>query len=187
MELPTSEKKKVVILVDWDNLLMCLYQKFSPNVHLEDRIEKFFEWIHENIGETLCGVVFTPRQLSLEHQKMWIKHGFKIMFCPKVHLLKAQKDSKSGAMRTLKDTVDNELMDFGEMMLNHQDIGCVCLVSGDKDYVPFLEKVAAKKIKRAIAPPTLASLSTDQRMVNSADVNPRTGTKLIFRFDTALA
>ena len=118
---------KVLVLIDWDNLFLCLQDKFGAEMNLEHRIQKLMEWIQNEIGEILegYGFVFAPDHLNSLHREMLIRNNLRIIISPKEQIDGLQRD-----------TVDKTLMWFGRMMLRHSDIGFICLVSGDEDFVP---------------------------------------------------
>ncbi|MEI7424940.1 MAG: NYN domain-containing protein [Candidatus Staskawiczbacteria bacterium] len=179
-----KRNKKVILLVDWENLFYCLHQRSNgTNMRIEYRIKKLLEWVCTEIGETMCSIVFAPEHLSADHRKIWADNGFKIMICPKKQLDKPERNPKSGQMETLKDTVDETLIWFATMMFKHPDTGYICLVSGDDDYVPMMEEAKKLNVKRALAPPTIGSLSKSQGLVKTFDRHPFTGRRMILRLD----
>lgn len=177
-------KKKVLLLIDWDNLFLCLYQKFGDKTRLEYRVQKLLEWVKHDIGEIACGFVFAPEHMTVMHRDMWAEHGLHFMTCPKRQLKKPERNPKSGAMESVRDTVDETLIWFGRMMMKHPDIGYICLVSGDNDYTSLMEEAATRHIKRALAPPTIGSLSKSQGLIKLVDIHPKTHAKMLLRLDT---
>lgn len=85
-------------------------------------------------------------------------------------------------MQTIFDTVDETLIRFAKMMSEHPKVGYICLVSGDGDYTPMMHEITKYGIRRALAVPTIGSLSPD--LAKLIDVNPNTGRKMVFRLDT---
>lgn len=177
--------RKVLVLVDWENLFYCLYQKFQSNdARIDYRIKKLIEWIRTEIGETIYSVVFAPDHMSDDQRKMMASNGFKIHFCPKRKLDKPERNPKSGLMENVRDTVDEELIAFATMMMKHPDVGYICLVSSDGDFTPMMEEARKHNIKRVLAPITIGSLSRSQKLVKIIDTHPFTLKKMVFRMDT---
>ena len=170
-----NNRSKVLILIDWDNLFICLQEKFGAEMRIEERLQALTEWIKTEIGEIFkgWGFVFAPDHLTIIHRDIFVKNNLRLMICP--------KEQVGG---TQKDTVDETLIWFGEAILDHPDIGFICLVSGDADYIEFLEKAKRAGIKVALAPPTINSLS--RNLLDCVDIHPKTGKKMILRLDTAL-
>ena len=175
-ETQLSARKKVLVLVDWENLFLCLHEKFGADMRLEYRIQKFLEWIQSEIGELVggYGFVFAPEHMSFLHREICRKNNLRLIICPKRQI---EVDGASPARN--EDTVDETLMWFGELMMRHQDVGFICLVSGDDDYVPFMEAAKKQDIKRALAPPTVDSLSKAMGLIRTADEHPITGKKML--------
>ncbi len=172
---PTQTGSKVLLLVDWENLFFTLFADFGPDrMNLDYRFEKLMDWIKSDIGELLSdhGFIFAPEHFAAYHRQVCVKSNLKIIICPK-----RQTGEK------LEDTVDETIIWFGNMMFKHPDIGFVCLVSGDEDYVPLLEEAKKKKIKIALVAPTLNALSTNKAIVKLIDMHPKTGKKMVLRLD----
>jgi len=171
--MQSTKYGEVLVLIDWDNLFICLQERFGAEMRLENRIQALIEWIKSDIGEIWreWGFVFAPDYLTIIHRDIFVRNNLRLMICPKKQIGEMQMD-----------TVDETLIWFGEAMLNHPEIGFICLVSGDADYVKFLEKAKKAGVKIALAPPTINSLSRD--LVGYANINPKTGKKIILRLDT---
>ena len=169
---------KVLLLIDWENVFFCLFESFGPDrLDLHYRFEKLMEWIKNEIGDLLGshGFIFAPEHFSSYHREICVKNGLRIMICPK-------KKSDQGNGKE-EDTVDPTIISFGEMMLGHPEVGFICLVSGDEDYVPLLEKAQIAKIKIALVPPTINSLSVNKAIIKFIDTHPDTGKKMVLMLD----
>ena len=188
----------VLLLVDWENLWYSLLSRYSGRVeetHLEKRLEKMIAWLGgrrrllgaELVGENLTeghGFAFAPEHLNQIHREILTDQGFWLMTCPKKLLKEAREKPKSpGEMETRVDTVDQTIIDFTLMMTGHNDIKTVCLVSGDRDYIPLLEELGRRGIKRALVPPTVDSLARDVKITRLVDRDPKTNRKMIQWFD----
>lgn len=171
---------KVLVLIDWDNIFFCLWEVFNKEMRIDYRLKKLKEWIENNIGEILDGkgFVFAPEHLSVLHQQICVQNDLKLMTCPK-----KQKRSTEKKMEE-EDTVDETLIWFGKMMMRHPDIGFICLVSGDNDYVPLFERAASCGIKRVLIPPTINSLSKSKTLIKLVDRHPQTGELMKLIMDT---
>jgi len=181
----SSRGNKVLLLIDWDNLFICLSRRFEvEEIQIERRINKLMNWVQENVGELLCdyngseqlchGFVFTPEHISPKLQRMCAKNKLWLMVCPK----------KSNGGRVEVDTVDDNLIRFGKMMLRHSDVGSICLVSGDEDYLPLLEEARKCNVKIALIPPTLDSLSNNGGLVRFIDKRINGPRKMFVILDT---
>lgn len=173
--------KKVLLLIDWDNLFLCLCRRFKAKIYLEYRIQKLMEWLQSEIGEILegYGFVFAPEHLSYFHQQTCVRNGLRLITCPK----RKAKDNEKKPEKE-EDTVDETLIWFGKMMMHHPDVGIICLVAGDNDYVPLMQEAQRQNIKIALAPPTIDSLSRSKKLLNLADRNPKTGRRMVFMLDS---
>lgn len=175
----SSTLKQVLVLGDWDNIFICLFEKFKNEMRLGHRISATMEWIQNRVGQIFggYGFMFAPEHLSVIHQQLCINSGFRLFTCPK-----REVRDKSGNIGT-EDTVDETIIWFGEIMLKHPDTGFICLISGDDDYVPLLEDAGKLGVKRALVAPTLASLSRSKTLIRLVDKHPITGRRMILRMD----
>jgi hypothetical protein len=168
---------RVLLLIDWDNFFLSLISLFKTNegIMIENRIKKLMKWIEENLGELLGGhgFVFAPEHLSSYHQRICARNGLKLVICPKRPMNPGEED-----------TVDETIIWFAEMMVNHPNFETICLVSGDSDYVPLFEEMGRQGIKRALAPPTVGSLSKSGDLVELVDINQETAERLLFMLDS---
>jgi hypothetical protein len=178
--LPGIATEQVLILADWDNIFLCLYNMFRAEMRLEYRIKKMMEWIKSEIGEIFggYGFMFAPEHLSVLHQQLCVENNFRLIICPK-----RQIRNELGEIVT-EDTVDETIIWFGRIMLCHPDIKFICLVSGDDDYVPLMQEVGKYGTKRALVAPTIDSLSRSKKLIRLADKHPKTLQKMILRMDT---
>lgn len=182
----SATPKKVLVLIDWDNLFLCLHNRFARQMRIEYRIQKLLKWVQKEIGEIFegYGFVFAPEHLSTIHQDMCTDNNLRLFTCPKRQLDKPKKNLKTNKMVTEEDTVDETLMWFGKIMMSHSNVGFICLVAGDDDYVPLMKEAKKQNIQRVLIPPTLDSLSRSKRLVRLADKHPITKEKMILRLDT---
>jgi len=171
-----SSGKNVLVLVDWDNFFMSLFDRFRNELQLESKIKRLMDWIEKEIGPIVegYGFVFAPEHLNAIQQDICVRSRLKIFTCPKIHV----PDQET------QDTVDETLMWFGRLMIDNPNIGFICLVSGDDDYVPFLEGAKKRGIKIALAPPTIDSLSKSKRLIRLADNHPKTGKRMLLVLET---
>ena len=175
--------EKVVLLLDWENILCSLRDTFGiDNMNIEHRLRQMCSWIEKEVGELLegHGFVFAPEHFDIIFRDICVKLGFQLLVCPKRTLSEPKWDAKSGLLVSKEDTVDETLIWFGELMMNHSDVGCICLVSSDSDFIPFLEKVSSRGIRRALVIPSMVSLSDDQRLTSCADRNDLSNRMILF-------
>jgi len=178
--------KKVLLLIDWDNFFLSLYDSFGPDkMQIDYRLQALLQWISQNIGELAggYGFVFAPEHLTLSFQQMCVQNQLRLVTCPKRPLADPKRNLKTGYMMQEEDTVDETLIWFGKMMMRHPDVKFICLVAGDDDYVELFEEASHYNVRRVLAPPTLKSLSLSQGLVSLADKHPLTHKKMILRLD----
>jgi len=168
-------RDKVLLLVDWDNIFYSIFDSFGPDkLDLDKRFERLTIWVKKEVGELWggFGFVFAPGHLNSYHRQICDQAGLKIMICPK-----RQIDDGT------EDTVDETIIWFGLLMVKHPEVGYLCLVSGDQDYVSLLERTKAEGVKIALAVPTINSLSTNKALIRYVDRHPITNKKMIIRLD----
>lgn len=172
--------EEVLVLIDWDNLFLSLYDMFKAEMRIEGRIEKMMDWVKKEIGEPLggYGFVFAPEHLSVLHQDLCVKNNLRLVTCPKKRIKNAKEEIVGE-----EDTVDETLIWFAKLMMDNPGVGFLCLVSGDEDYVPLMEEAARRDIKRVLVAPTVNALSKSGKLVSMADKHPVTGKKMILRLD----
>ena len=182
---PPVTNNKVLVLVDWDNLFFSLFDSFKMHMDLERRLKKMMEWIKTEIGEIIggYGFVFAPEHLAFYHQQVCVENNFKLLICPKRKLEEPKINKKTGEMMSEEDTVDETIIWYGNLMMRHRDVGFICLVSGDNDYVPLFEEAPEHGVKRVLVPPTINSLSRSKTLIRLTDKNPKTNKKMILVLD----
>lgn len=161
-ENPNQGGKKVLLLIDWDNVFLNLFKDLGPNeIRFEERIDGIRHWLESNAGKIFGGhgFVFAPEHLSSYYQEVCRDSGLKIIICPK-------EKSETGPK---KDVVDENIIWFAELLADHPDLSWICLASGDSDYVPMLKRMKEKGKKIALAIPTLNSYSRLSEMASLAD------------------
>ena len=184
--LSTAMKREVLLLIDWDNLFLSLYSRFGIHeMQVERRIKGIIEWIKKDLGGIWgnCGFLFAPGHLSIFHQEICARNNLKLIICLKRHLATPKKSDKTGKLMFKEDTVDENIIWFAETLAGHPYFQIVCLVAGDNDYVPLFEKLGQRGIKRALAVPTIDSLSKTKKLINLVDKHPETQQKMILRVD----
>lgn len=161
------EEKKVLLLIDWENLFLNLFDVFREKMQLSYRIEDSMKWLKET-GELLGGkgFVFAPEHLSYLHQEICVENNLQIMICPK---------------KEKRDIVDETIIWFGRIMLSHPEVGILCLASGDDDFVPLLEDAQKNGIKTSLIIPTINSLS--RNLLSFIEKDPKTGKRIALMMD----
>lgn len=183
--LPATAKG-ALLLIDWDNLFYSLYSRFgAEEMRIENRIKILMEWIKKEIGELLggYGFVFAPEHLTYFHQQICVRNKLKLMICPKRQLMAPKRNPKTGDMETEEDTVDETVIWLTRMMLPHPSFKFICLVAGDNDYAPLFKEIERYGVKRALAVPTIDSLSRTKELIAVVDRHPATHKKMILRLD----
>lgn len=176
--------KKVLLLIDWDNLFYSLFTDFGPEeTLLEKRLTALLAWVKIKLGDLLGGhgFVMAPEHLSSYHQQFCEKNGLQVILCPKRQLKEPKRDPKSGKLITTEDTVDETIIWFAKMMFSNIDLGTLCLVSRDRDYIDLLKEAGKRGIKRALGMPSLTGLSRKKNLLPYIDKDPETSKLLLFR------
>lgn len=180
---------KVLVLVDWDNLFYSLFNTFGQEeMRLEERLQQMMHWIKKEIGEIWgdSGFVFAPEHLPIFYQELCTQSKLKIMVCPKRKLEEPQMDPKKGHLVSELDTVDETIIWFGERLMGIPEIGFVCLVSGDADYIPLFQKASQHGILRVLVAPSHQSLSRSDEFLGLVDDHPLTHKKMLLHLDQVL-
>lgn len=160
---------KILMVADWDNLIYNLKmpapEKLSKIAGL-DRVQKE---ITQEVGEIVDVFVFTPHLIYLDSETLY-NEGFYIVLCPRVRTKTGTED---------RDTVDETIIKFvNDMVTRMPDITHICLGSGDKDFCRMLRGTIRKRLKIMLMVGDLTSLSAD--LIDLADINPLTGTRMIY-------
>jgi len=160
--IPIITAGKVLLLIDWDNLFFRLFERFGgEKINLEARIKKLLDWVKQDIGPLFgdCGFVFAPEHMAFVYQEMCAKNNLRLMVCPKRQLATPKINPKTGILIKEEDTVDESIIWFAKTMIFHPNFKFLCLVSGDSDFAPILKELGENGIMRALAVPTIDSLS----------------------------
>jgi len=173
--------QKVLLLIDWDNFRSGLQTRFgSGKIFLEQRIRRLETWVRGELGELWGdhGFVFAHEYLNEAFKKMCVRNSLRTFTCPK-----RDTPDSNGSM----DSVDEILIWFGENMLNHPDVGFLCIVSGDKHYIPLMEKANKAGVRVAFVVPSVTCFSktpeTIAKMMRLTGVHPVTEKKMFVRLD----
>ena len=184
--IPIITAGKVLLLIDWDNLFFRLFERFGgEEIHLETRIKKLLSWVKQDIGPLFgdYGFVFAPEHMAFVYQEMCAENSLRLMVCPKRQLSTPKINPKTGNIIKEEDTVDESIIWFAKTMISHPDFKFLCLVSGDSDFAPMLKELGENGIMRALAVPTIDSLSRTKQFIGLADKHPATQKKMLFRLD----
>ncbi|MGB9743275.1 MAG: NYN domain-containing protein [Minisyncoccales bacterium] len=167
-----ERKKKILVLIDWDNLLISSeISKIEPtHFSATAGFDRIFKNLTE-LGEIIGVFVFLPPNNSMIWGEQIQRMGFKMIVCPRMKNKKGED----------QDTVDNLLAENGEWLISQiPDIDYLVLGSGDKDFVPFLRKMKLKGLKIIIIAANPQSLALELEKL--ADKHPSTGKKMVFLF-----
>jgi hypothetical protein len=192
MDIKIETGPQVLLLIDWDNLFHSIASFFESveEIRIEDRIAKIREWVDCEVGPLLGGhgFVFAPEHLSLAHQEICVKHGLKLVICPKKILAEPERNPKTGQMENEHDTVDETIIWFAQMMITNTAFDTICLVSGDNDYLHLFKQMKVYGKKRALVAPTNNSLAKngDDLLVEQVDINPANRKMMLVLVDKAV-
>lgn len=167
-----EKKKKVLILIDFENLMISLQNTIGPiGFSIEAGFNRVIAEITTAIGEIIGVFAFLPPDRAMVWSKDLYRLGFTTILCPRI------KD-KEGVDQ---DTTDTTLMKLGEwLMENLTGLTHICIGSGDKDFGPLMRKGALKGLKRMVIAANLSSLSSE--LIKLTDSNPLTGKKMVYLF-----
>ena len=166
--MSAKKERRILVLIDWDNLFLNLMDIYKPEkLNLSFHFDNLKKWLEE-IGQIWAVFVFAPQHLNVWHRKFLQEREFFLVTCTKI---------KTGETPEEIDTVDETLIKLGELLLSYPDITHLCLVSGDADFIPLLEKAKKEGVKRAIAVASVKPLS--RNLLPLADTHPKTRKKMI--------
>jgi len=161
-----NDNNEIVVLIDWPNIFLNMKSKDPQNFNVKARIENLLEWI-KKIGRIKIIFVFTPRNLTIGNEELFLQFGFIQVLCPII-----TEESQN------RDTTDDYLITVGKECLGDENISHLCLVSGDSDFIPLLERTKAKGIKIGIIAASNASLSAS--LIKYADFEPKIGGNMLY-------
>jgi len=181
-KIPLRQVGSVLLLIDWDNFRSTLQKQFGiGKVRLDQRIGRTLNWVKGELGELLAGhgFVFAPEHLNELFRKMCAKNNLRTVTCPK-----RDTPDRNGSF----DSVDETLIWFGKMMLAHPDVKCLCIISGDKHYIPLMEAAKKQGVSVAFAVPSRSCFSETpeiiKKIIGLISINPKTGKKMYVELDT---
>ncbi len=156
-------EKKVLVLVDSENISMNTPLLFPPtNFSLEKAFGNLTEKIAQELGAIVGIFVFVPSHQAAVWGEISQRQGYFTIYCPK------KKDKKGEE----KDAVDDKLMRFGFKMLDQMPgLDYLCLVSGDRDFVPLLQEARYHGVRNIIVAGDLRSLS--EELIPFAEKDPK--------------
>jgi len=166
-----------LVLVDWENVSKQITEgRYTPErFSRSTAIVKLFEWIKSEVDEIFDTFLFAPLHIVYTDYQLFHDHGLSVTTCPKIPLASPDK----------KDTVDPTLIKRAEKWVTHPDLTHICLVSGDSDFIPLLEKAKKRGLLimiSAIDSSLLNRPSLSKDLAEMADISPRTGQTMIHYF-----
>ena len=155
--LGRKEPSRVVVLIDFENLLLSIENRSSP-VEKEFSVGAGFHAairkIAQEIGEVTHIFVFVPPHAANLWGKLFQQERFTIVFCPKIINKEGQE----------VDTVDPTIIDFGKWAIaNIQGLTHLCIGSGDKDFQPLVKEAVMKGLEIIVIFSSEKSLSRELR------------------------
>jgi hypothetical protein len=173
--------QKVLLLIDWDNFRSGLLKRFgSGQIRLEKRIQRLIGWLKDEAGELVddYGFVFAPEHLNDLFRKMCTKNKLRTFTCPKRDV-----PDSDGSM----DSVDEVMIWFGKLMVRHPDVGFLCIVSGDKHFMPLMKVAVENNINVIFVAPSINCFSKTSEIIDKiiglTSINPETGKKMFIKLD----
>ena len=167
----TERKRKVLILIDFENLLRNMTMPEPKEFSMAGGFDKLMKEISNDLGDIINIFVFLPPHLTFYtfYGKLFHQLGFFSVLCPKI------QNKKTGEE---EDTVDGTIIEFGKKMLNQiPELTHLCVGSGDKDYASLIREAVRHGLKIAIIAGSLGSLSAD--LIKLADKRPN-GKKMVY-------
>ncbi len=161
---------KVIAIIDWENIRQSMMEEsYSPEGYsILSGLEKMKNWLL-TIGQQIWIIVYVCSDQLFYFIKTFEQLEFTSIIC--------QPEEEEGQK---KDTTDRHIIsDFSKLldMVSDKGIYCLCLGSGDADFMPILKKAKEKGIKIAIAAGSKRSISQDLKKM--ADNHPEEGNKMI--------
>ena len=146
-----TAKGKILVLIDWENLIISIKANFPGNFSLTAGINRLKKWI-ELEGEILGFFVFAPLHILKTYSDLFYKNGFIAICCPKV----------ASEKRKEIDTTDEIIIIFGEKMIaTMPELTHLCIASGDIGIKPLIEQATRKGLKIMIAAGHFDSLANE--------------------------
>jgi len=164
-------QNKILVLIDWDNLLLNMNIPQPENFSLEEEFDRLMRQLGK-VGRVINVFVFGPPQTINPYLEIFRQSGFFPVVCPK---LRNKKDEQE------VDTTDATLIEFGRKMIEQiPDLTHLCLASGDSDFAPFVREAIRNRLKVIIVPGNLISLS--ENLIRLASRHPETSKRMVFPF-----
>ena len=173
-----TKENKIVMLVDFENLLTNFEISSPTSYSVEAGFDKVTKEISREVGEITDVFIFVPPHLSSLWGETFHKQGFFTIYCPKI------KTKDEGE----KDTVDSILTEYGKREITkNPDLTHLCIGSGDKDFassgeknfVPLVRAAIRRGLKIIVVAGSLKSLSPE--LISLADSKPD-GSKMVYLF-----
>lgn len=167
-----GSKILVLMLVDFENLLICARDNIEPTrFSIESGFKRIIKNIADETGEIVGIFAFLPSDRAMVWGRELYEMGFNIINCPRIKTKKGQDE----------DTTDSRLMELGEWLINNiKSLTHICVATGDSDFSPLLEKAALKGLKTMVVAANVRSLSPE--LIRLTDINPLTKRKMIYLF-----
>jgi len=166
-----KKEKKILVLIDFENLLKNTATPSPERLSMEEGFNKVINQVTEEVGKIANVFIFAPPHLASLYARTFHELGFFTIHCPKI------KDKR----KEEKDTTDEILIEFGKKMINQiPDLTHLCLGSGDIDFSSLIKEVKLQGLKTIVIAGNLTSLAGG--IINLADKNPRTGGKWVYFF-----
>jgi len=146
---------KVLLLIDWENLLISLKSEQMPSEEgysITAGFDRLVEQITLEIGEIVNVFIFAPPHILSSFGETFVKLGFFPIVCPKVR-------GKTGEE---EDTTDSTLINFGRTAIEHiKGLTHLCIGSGDKDFSLLVRQAKRKGLKILVVASSNRSLATE--------------------------
>lgn len=164
-----KERARVLMLVDWENLVKNVELPPAEKFSVVEGFDKIIKQISQEVGEIVSIFVFAPPHLALPWGEDFHHQGFFTILCPKIR-------SKEGVE---EDTTDATIVAFGRKMIAEQSITHLCLGSGDRDFIPFVREAIRQGLKIIVIAANLRSLAAE--LIRLVDKKP-SGGKMVYLF-----
>ena len=140
-----STEPEIVVLVDLSNIIINV-RELDPNkfnFNIETAFKELEEWLKEE-DENIVFFCFGTQSLIPLYLASFEKQGYFPITC----------DLVNG-----KETTDTKILQFVDIFLVHPVVECICIVSGDEDFLPAVRKIAKKGKRVRICAANRKSLS----------------------------
>lgn len=144
-----KRKNKVLVLLDWENLLYSLTPLLG-DLSVFEILLRAIKKISREVGEIINIFVFTSPHLASVWGERFYEERFFVVSCPKITTKKGET----------KDTTDEILAEFVRQMIENLNFSHLCIGTGDRDLSKLYHEAMRKGLKTITIASSEGSLSS---------------------------